>query len=163
MANNRVPSTSTSTEQEYISIAAACPWTQNFSYVEIPSCIAETRRCYKEYFLKLADNIIMFFYILCAMVISRYTTSRSVLTHGAQRRTRGEGGTRWRGEGGGRRGKFPALSVFIMIRDHVVESRIIGDRHPVATPQPPQNASRYYNANKMFLRKKEKKNIYIYI
>ena len=85
----------------------------------------------------------------------------------------GAGGTGRRGEGGGRRGKSPALSVFIMMPPCCV-SCITGDRHsisrrrrrrsrrrrvhlkmrlgplPPQPPRPPQNAPRYYNANKMF-------------
>ena len=61
--------------QECISIATACrpmiPWIQDSSYDfdETPPRIAGIRQRYKEYFLKLADNIAAYFYIIYVMAI----------------------------------------------------------------------------------------------
>ena len=68
--NTESPFTSTNTEQERILIATTCPpWIQDFSYDfdGISLRIVGIRR-YKD-FLKHVDNTIVYFYILCVMVI----------------------------------------------------------------------------------------------
>ena len=70
--NTGSPSTSTNAGQERISIATACrPWIQDSSYDfdETPPRIAGIRQRCKEYFLKLADNTAVYFYIICVMAI----------------------------------------------------------------------------------------------
>jgi len=70
--NTGSPSTSTNAGQERISIATACrPWIQDSSYDfdETPPSIAGIRQRCKEYFLKLADNTAVYFYIICVMAI----------------------------------------------------------------------------------------------
>jgi len=72
LANIGSLSTSTNTEQECISIATDYrPWTPDSSYVfgGTLSRIVETLRNCKECFLKLADNTVVYFYILCVTAI----------------------------------------------------------------------------------------------
>ena len=72
LGNTGSPSTRMNMGWERISIATACrPWIQDSSYDfdETPPRIAGIRQRCKEYFLKLADNTAVYFYIICVMAI----------------------------------------------------------------------------------------------